>query len=103
VEEDDVRAPFYRVVQAVAQRPEKLTSARFVFDVLRTRTAEIKKHDEDQPPQQYVNSNMYTAKNIKNFDNLFSRNHKRQRSEEDKTKLVQLVGEFFVTSNPGIV
>ena len=62
MEEDDVRTPFYRVVQAVAQRPEKLTSARFDFDVLRTRTAEIKKHDEDQPPQQYVNSNMYTAK-----------------------------------------
>jgi len=56
---------------------KKLTSARFVFDVLRTSTAEIKKHD-DQPPQQYVNSNMYAAKNIKtNFDNLFRRNHKR--------------------------
>jgi len=85
----------------VAQRPEKLTNARFVFDVSHTRTAEIKKHDEDQPPQQYVNSNMYTAKNIKNFDNLFNRNHKRQRSEEDKTKLVQPVGEFFVLQTQG--
>jgi hypothetical protein len=92
VEEDDVRAPFYRVVQVLAQRPEKLTNARFVFDVLRTRTAEIKKHDEDQPPQQYVNSNMYTAKNIKNFDNLFSRNHKRQRSEKRRQNQTCLAG-----------
>jgi hypothetical protein len=83
----------------VAQRLEKLTSARFVFDVLRTKTAEIKKH-EDQPPNNTPIQTCTPPKEQTNLDNLFHRNHKRQRSEEDKTKLVQPAGELFATTNP---
>ena len=71
----------------VAQRLEKTNQRQICFDVLRTKTAEIKKH-EDQHPNNTSIQTCTPPKEQTDLDDLFCRNHKRQRSEKDKTKLV---------------